>query len=71
MKPVLLGSLDSANRYAWTREAREKKEIKKTVYISSYSILPVMLACQKTVFGVFLGAFEKIAKSGLSVRPFV
>jgi hypothetical protein len=72
MQPGLLGSLDSANRYAWTQEEGGRND-----YISSYSFLPGMLGCQETIFGVFLGAFAKLRKATiifdmsvcLSVRP--
>ena len=57
-----MGSLDSANRYAWTWEAGGGN----TDYISSHSFLPGMLACQKKVFSVFWGAFVKPRKATIT-----
>ena len=65
MQPALLGSMDSANRYAWTREAG------KNDYISSYSFLPGMLACLKTIFRVFLGTFAKLRKATIIFDTYV
>jgi hypothetical protein len=47
--------------------SRWKPKIKvKTDYIWSYSLLPCMLACQKTGSGVLLGAFAKLQKAAIS-----
>ena len=57
---------------------RDRRE-EKNYYISSYSFLPGMSACQETIFGVFLGTVAKLRKAtiifdmsvSLSVRPSV